>query len=228
MPQRRVKRARSSDLAQRASRARLPLFARESWLIDYAAILRSAPTPLSERTTHLAQTLPWSWRGTYVAQATRPTNVLRVDDEGFAYLFDWHSHSFTEAESAADLASEDRLVAAFGLSRPNETNRNQARQRGWIGPTNKHLGRDRDKGHFIPHSLGGALEINLFVQLRDLNRGWSTAGKTYRAMESYCLDHPGTFFFNRPIYADGTAQPALLELGLLKADGALWVEHFEN
>jgi hypothetical protein len=200
----------------------------ELWLIDYNAIIDAAPVDQSQRAAFLAKELPFRWRDAYVDAATRPTNVLRVDDEGFAYLFDWYSHNVDEAVNAADLANEDRLVAAFGFSRAGETKRNVTRQRGWIGPTDEHLGRDCDKGHFVPHSLGGGLEINLFIQRRDLNRGWSAAGKVYRAMESYCLEHPGTFFFNRPIYADGTAQPALLELGLLKAEGQLWIERFEN
>lgn len=36
--------------------------------------------------------------------------------------------------------------------------------------------------------------MNLFLQRRDLNRGWSQQGKQYRAMEQYLADHPGTFF----------------------------------
>lgn len=228
MPQRRAPRAKPSDLAKRASRAKLSSFKPDQWTIDYPAIMKAAPQDLSERAAYLSTELPFRWRDTYVAQAIRPTNVLRVEYEGFAYLFDWYSRFFNEAQNAADLGNEDRLVAAFGFSKAGDTERNTARQRGWIGPTNKHLGSDRDKGHFVPHSLGGGLEVNLFVQLRVLNRGWSAAGKIYRAMEAYCLLHPATFFFNRPIYADGTAQPALLELGLLRTDGQLWIEHFEN
>jgi len=49
-----------------------------------------------------------------------------------------------------------------------------------------------------------------------------------RSMERYCLEHPGIFLFNRPFYADGTARPAMLEFGVLKAEGQLWVESFEN
>ena len=40
-------------------------------------------------------------------------------------------------------------------------------------------------------------------------------GKVYRAMESYCQQHTATFFFNRPFYADGIAQPSILEMSLL-------------
>lgn len=71
-------------------------------------------------------------------------------------------------------------------------------------------------------------ELNVFVQRRDLNRGWSDAGKRYRRMEDYCVRNPGTFCFSRPIYTDGSAKPAMLEFGALKTDGELWVELFDN
>jgi hypothetical protein len=46
-------------------------------------------------------------------------------------------------------------------------------------------------------------------------------------MEQYCFAHPGTFCFSRPLYADASSKPTLLEYGVLKA-GELWVEIFEN
>lgn len=100
-----------------------------------------------------------------------------------------------------------------------------------IGPTNTALGSVWDKGHFIAHSIGGAVdraEINIFTQRRDLNRGWSEEGKTFRAMEEYCLERPGTFCFARPLYSDGSSRPTFLEFGLCKSDGTLWVERFDN
>ena len=44
----------------------------------------------------------------------------------------------------------------------------------------------RDKGHFIAHAIGGGLDMNIFSQARDLNRGISEQGKVYRLMERYC------------------------------------------
>ena len=44
----------------------------------------------------------------------------------------------------------------------------------WIGATGKVFGNKWDKGHYIAHTIGGAvdgLEANIFVQRRDLNRG---------------------------------------------------------
>src|SRR5216683_3042649 len=63
------------------------------------------------------------------------------------------------------------------------------RLKGWMGATETTFGREWDKGHFIAHSIGGAVdcaEVNVFVQLRAPNRGWSEAGKRFREMEAYC------------------------------------------
>jgi hypothetical protein len=45
-------------------------------------------------------------------------------------------------------------------------------------------------------------EVNVFVQLRTLNRGWSAEGKRFRETEAHCEANPGTFCFNRPTYDD--------------------------
>lgn len=93
------------------------------------------------------------------------------------------------------------------------------------------FGRRFDKGHFIAHSIGGyvtGIEANVFIQRRDLNRGWSAEGKIFRSMEKYCAQNPATFCFSRPIYSDGTARPAYVEFGLVRTTGELWVECFDN
>jgi len=63
-------------------------------------------------------------------------------------------------------------------------------------------------------------EVNVFVQLRAVNRGWSKGGKLFREMEAYCEAYPGTFCFNGPTYEDQTARPAFIEFGLVKRDGS--------
>lgn len=88
-----------------------------------------------------------------------------------------------------------------------------------------------NKGHFIAHSIGGVvdgLEANVFIQRRDLNRGWSAAVKRFREMEKYCVANPGTFCFSRLLYVDETSRPGFCEFGLLKTTGELWVECFDN
>jgi len=203
-----------------------PSFDQRTWDVDYPSIVRLAATnDVPTIASLLAEELPYEWRDAYLRHTPRQTNLLRVQDEGFTYLFDYYS---ALGEDTGGLMIEDRLVCAFGASRVGHAKRNVGRQRGWVGPTEKRFGADRDKGHYIPHSLGGGLEINLFDQSRALNRGRSVPGRVYRTMERYCLEHSGIFLFNRPLYADATAKPAMLEFGLLKTDGQLWVERFEN
>lgn len=86
----------------------------------------------------------------------------------------------------------------------------------------------RDKGHFIAHAIGGSLNMNVFSQRHTLNRGLSEQGQLYRSMERYCYEHPQTFCFARPIYEDESSVPQWLEFGVLRDDGCLWVEVFDN
>ncbi len=72
-----------------------------------------------------------------------------------------------------------------------------------------------DIGHFLPHSAGGPIDINFFIQERRLNRGWSEQGKRYRWLENIVFSHPGTFFFVRPVYGDLSSIPLYLEWGAL-------------
>ena len=85
-----------------------------------------------------------------------------------------------------------------------------------------------DRGHFLGHASGGVLDINLFPQRRDLNRGWSEEGKLFRRMELYVANHAGLFFYHRPMYDDATWIPAKLEYGLLMEDERWWIEQFQN
>jgi hypothetical protein len=149
----------------------------------------------------------------------------------FEYVFD-HYTSFEDARVVPySVTEEGRLVIAFGRSAPLQRPRDDNRLRKWIGPTERAFGREWDKGHYIAHSLGGAVEgveANVFVQRRDLNRGWSVEGKHFREMEKYCFANAGTLCFARPIYADGTSRAAWLEFGVMRCDGNLWVECFDN
>ena len=132
---------------------------------------------------------------------------------------------------AYSAAQEDRLVVAFGRSAPGKRSRDDNRLRGWVGPTEKLFGPSDDKGHYIAHSIGGAvdgIEANVFVQRRDLNRGWSAEGRRFRQMERYCSDHAGTLCFVRSIYVDGTARPGWVEFGIVHPDSGPHVECFDN
>lgn len=111
-------------------------------------------------------------------------------------------------------------LASDGPTRP----RNQA------GSRHHRLGDGQDVGHFVAHSTGGPPDINLFYQDRRLNRGWSAEGKVYRLMEKYAADHPGTFYFSRPVYEGESTVPRFLELGILlkESDVSAVAKQIEN
>jgi hypothetical protein len=162
---------------------------------------------------------------------SRRINVIRWHYGSFEYLFDDHASLEATGTVPYDPTVEARLIAALGRSEPREMERDDYRLKGWIGATEKTFGKEWDKGHVIAHSIGGkvdGLEANVFVQRRDLNRGWSAAGKRFRDMEQYCLLNPGTLCFSRPLYADETARPECIEFGVLKMNRELWVECFDN
>jgi hypothetical protein len=168
------------------------------------------------------------WEEKYDLMTPRMKNLCWHSFKTFEYLYD--DYASLEASGIVPLSStiESRVVGVMGLSGRAAEPRDTSRQRGWVGPTERLLGPGTDKGHFISHSIGGGLEINIFTQRRDINRGWSSRGKVYRSMEKYCLDNPGIFCFNRPIYLNCTSRPGSFDFGLLMTDGKFWVEHFDN
>jgi len=200
--------------------------------IDYKAILdpvRGFPT--EGMIAFLFEHLPSVWRDAYLAMSRRQTDICSFWRGSFQFVFDDYATLEASGKVPYHPEFEARVVAALGRSTPTTQCRDDYRLRGWIGPTETYFGKRWDKGHFIAHSIGGEVdrsEVNVFVQRRDLNRGWSAAGKRFRTMEQYCSANPGTFCFNRPLYTDGSARPAMLEFGILTSDGDIWVELFDN
>lgn len=199
--------------------------------IDYAAIMQHAPTDrVDDIGVYLSRIMEDIWCDAYRDMCERPTGILGFDWSGFHYWFDYVSQLQEDELPQTDELIEDRIVVVYGFSHPEEVvKRDTSRQRGFPLTIRRGDGTVKyDKGHFLGHTLGGGLDANLFPQRRDVNRGWSERGKVFRSMERYCQEHPGTFCFSRPIYDDQSWHPAVLEYGLLREDGTLWVEQFEN
>lgn len=199
--------------------------------VDYARLFHPEANPDKANMAANISELPWIWRDSYMSASSRPTSIMRIQSGAFEYIYDYYSYLEKTQVVAYNPKFEDRLVVAFGRSVPSPKRRDDYRLRGWVGPTERTFSPRYDKGHFIAHSIGGAVdrsEINVFVQGRHLNRGWSEEGKRYRAMEQYCVQHDGVFCFSRPIYDDQTSMPAFLEFGVVKESGELWVECFDN
>jgi hypothetical protein len=191
--------------------------------IDYAAGLHSLQGESIETIIRVIQAeMPGAWLTRYHRMCIGPTNVLEIPLRGFSYLFDFCTELIDEGELPPG-AREDRTVVAYGLAQHATTKRDASRLRGFPGSDER-----GDRGHLAAHAAGGGLDINVFHQDAYLNRGWSPQGKRYRAMERYCAENEGTFFFSRLIYADATARPAEIEFGILRPDGTLWIEVFDN
>jgi hypothetical protein len=98
---------------------------------------------------------------------------------------------------------------------------------GLIPEPKRWSGRELDRGHFVAHVAGGGTDLNLFPQLRALNRGWSQAGRRWRALEREA-SRDGTFLFVRRTYTDTTWVPEQLEAGYVRLSGELVVDRFAN
>ena len=153
-------------------------------------------------------------------EAAFPGAILSEINLDFAiFLFD---HTF------------ERVILAYALSVEQLLKRDASRMRGFPNvnaSVRQVLGEKAfaaDKGHFLGHASGGILDINLFPQRRELNRGWSPEGKRFRSMERYVAEHPGTFFYHRPIYDDDSWIPESLEYGVLFKNISWWVDKFKN
>lgn len=203
-----------------------------AYRVDYQALLvRAVPATLEGVCAYLSEELPYAWMEAYARMTPRQTNISRIQLGTFEYVFDDLATLEAIGEITVSMTAESRLVGVLGRSAPRPRARDDARLRGFLGRTETLFGTKWDKGHYMAHELGGAvdgMELNVFVQRRDLNRGWSADGKVYRSMERYCQLHAGTFCFARPIYGDETARPNLLEFGILESTAEFWIELFDN
>lgn len=158
----------------------------------------------------------------YSGMTRSPTNILAMTfgdskrrEHFVSYLFDQTSgHPDLAGLSAPELKkhTHDRVVAVWGTSRPEPARtRDTERMKGFLKGAWSGSYPERDRGHFFAHTMGGALDMNLFPQLSRVNRTG-----LWREMETYCAQHPGTFCFIHPIYADHTWQPAQLEYGIYR------------
>ncbi len=168
------------------------------------------------------------WLRAYTAASSHPPNIVRVEYGTFDYICDSYSGMETLGAVAFDQRVRDRVVGVLGISLPMRGRRRGSLPKDWVEHPEEIDTGTRDKGHFVAHAIGGGLDMNVFSQARDLNRGISEQGKVYRLMERYCYENAATFCFSRPVYDDASSIPRWLEFGLLREDGSLWVKVFEN
>jgi hypothetical protein len=199
------------------------------YAVDYEALLSTARAEGGANLALFLQgQLPLAWRAAYMKTVAHQPNLVRLRFRTFYNICDLYSQLELTGEVSYDQTIADRVVAVVGTSARAEEVRDTRRIRDWAWPTDELVGTERDRGHFMAHCIGGGLDVNVFSQERQLNRGWSAQGRIYRQMENNCYEQSGTLCFSRPIYADGSSVPRWLEFGLLKADQTLWVEVFDN
>jgi len=183
--------------------------------VDYAGLVRGLRMPLAP--ADLGAALLNAVAERYEHQFP-DCSLLQFVQAGAIYLFD--------LASAVGTDQEDRTLAAWTVTPATVAKRDVSYQRGFPLPPDPD-GALVDRGHLIPHLSGGEFGPNIFRQRRDLNRGWSSEGKRFRALEREAATTPGTFYFGHLLYEDGTAYPTEIETGLLRRE-TLHVDRFRN
>lgn len=149
-------------------------------------------------------------------RCSNPSSELVELDHGPAlYLFD-----------AAGTPQAERTVAVIAHPVRPVADRDVSYQRGHPLP-DKIAVRSVDRGHLVAFSAGGLFGPNLIVQDRALNRGWSTAGKAYRALERAAVAAPGSLMIILCHYCDDTATPEFVELAVVDGPEPM-VQRFRN
>jgi len=141
--------------------------------------------------------IAYSWMRSYEKMSPKHGEITLQKFYDFAFVIDDGNQLRRGPDDDREIL-EGRTVAAFGISNTNVSPTNRQTMKSWLGKSLEIFscyGNDYDKGHFIAHGYGGPIDVNLFPQRRDINRGWHEEGKPYRQMERYVAANPGTFVF---------------------------------
>ena len=188
--------------------------------MDYQRLAKEHKPSVETWDEFVGDRLEQPWLDAYAAMTPWVTQIFETRLGSLTYLLD-------AAPSSSRLRiGDDRVVAVWGCSRAPDSRRDVSRQSGFIPVPASWSKRGRDRGHFVAHAAGGGMDINFFPQAKGLNRGTTSRGKVWRAMERRTTQ-PGTPLFVRPIYRDSTWVPAYLDYGLVVETGLRW-ERFEN
>jgi len=176
------------------------------------------------------QEIVYDWIKLYEAMSEKHGEITIQNFFGYTFAIDDGNQLITDKENPKEML-ESRVVAVFGISNTSVNHSNRKMMRKWIGSTAEVFspyGDNYDKGHFIAHGFGGPIDINLFPQRRDINRGWGDEGKPYRQMEKFIAANLGTFVFSRPLYTDLSFCPTELEYGYCIQSLNFEVKRFPN
>jgi len=170
---------------------------------------------------------PGQRRAAVVAQAYRAQwgsdQVLDwfQGQNAFWYLFDSTPEGATDETRPAN-----RVVAAWGSSNPASRVGDRRVLRRF--PLPQRPGRRVDRGHLVALASGGGENVNLVPQATMLNRGWSEAGRRWRALERICGGTECVFLFVTVSYDDVSDVPSEFEFLVQPPGGVEVVEQFVN
>jgi hypothetical protein len=131
------------------------------------------------------------WASDY-ARTTAAREIVETTVERFSYLFD---------------ITDERLIAAWGISRGRQAGKRDAAR---MGGHPQSSGKEYHRGHAIAHTLGGGTDINLLPQLASVNTG------AFRGLERKAVATPGALYFTYWTYGGSSSQkPIGVQQGLL-------------
>ena len=180
----------------------------------------------------LLDELPHWWCQTYKLMPNNSVEIVEFNHHDVRFLFDLAAERVVAAFNLSKLVTSPRDVtrmSSFARKSTSVLVSESPVANSCEAPGPRELAgmtfRDRffrlygdryDRGHFISHTQGGGLDVNLFPQFADINQGRSALGRLYRSMERRCSSRPGVFCFSRPIYDDITWVPFELEYGVVE------------
>ena len=194
------------------------------WQIDYREVALRSLNGSATDGPGFGAAITERWCDQYQSTTSWFPEIVEITLDSLIYLFDLApSHLGSDVAQAAD----DRVVGVWGRAAAPPASRDTSRQRGFVPNPPAWSGAGYDRGHFVAHSLGGGMDLNFFPQARGLNRGHTTEGRRWRAMERRAAQNAGTLLFVRPIYTDASWIPTWLEFGIT-VGATLEVETFDN
>jgi len=197
--------------------------------VDYDALVNPRPSLLyDELVQHLLEVLPPLWQKAYRKMAQSPTSIHPFSHRGYEFLFDRASELHARGVVPGERAVEDRIIVAYGRSTASTKRSGNGTKMSLLGSAAARFGDGSERSYLPGGVLGGTFDISLYPQYRNLDDERSSDSREYRAMKKYCSEQAGTFCFTRLIYSSRSWRPAVIEHGLLKADGIFWVRKFRN
>jgi hypothetical protein len=164
-----------------------------------------------------------AWINEYRNSTPWVPEIVEIPLGALVYLFD-----HAPAAGTLDVpGAESRVVGVWGRVGAAATPRDRARQSGFLPDPARWSAAGYDRGHFVAHSLGGGMDINIFPQARHVNRGTSPEGRRWRGIERRLAGRCNALIFVRPIYASPGWIPARVEVATV-VDGEVELDCFDN